>query len=233
MKTNFIAGFLSGALIFGAAGVLAAGLIANPNPFPIMLNGESVSMEGYNIEGSTYFKLRDIAEVVGGFGVNFNDNTIQLSKDGYLYATDQNSSQDVSTVLSAPLTTADEVRKYYTDGDIYADGNFYARVDSAGGVYLNLCAKNISDKPIKYITFIIRLYNPVGDQITDEDGNSEFMLQLVGPLNAGEGFRYLSNMPFAYTYACGKLSIDEMSIEFMDGTVVSGVYGHSTTIIRN
>ena len=85
MKTNFIAGFLSGAVIFGAVGVLAAGLVANPNPFPVQLNGNDVDIEGYNIEGSTYFKLRDIADVVGGFGVDFNNDTIQLSKDGYVY----------------------------------------------------------------------------------------------------------------------------------------------------
>lgn len=85
MKKQFIIGYIAGAITFGAIGALAAGLLANPNPFPIELNGESVSMEGYNIEGSTYFKLRDIAAVVGGFDVDFHDNTIQLSKDGYVY----------------------------------------------------------------------------------------------------------------------------------------------------
>lgn len=85
MKTNFVAGFLSGAVFFGTVGVLAAGLVANPNPFPVQLNGNDVYIEGYNIEGSTYFKLRDIAEIVGDFDVDFNNNTIQLSKDGYVY----------------------------------------------------------------------------------------------------------------------------------------------------
>ena len=32
-----------------------------------------------------YFKLRDIADVVGGFNVDFKNNTIRLSKDGYVY----------------------------------------------------------------------------------------------------------------------------------------------------
>lgn len=56
------------------------------NPYPVLLNGEKAEIEGYNIDGNTYFKLRDIAAVVGGFEVDFNNNVIQLSKDGYRYA---------------------------------------------------------------------------------------------------------------------------------------------------
>ena len=80
-RNNFIAGFLSGALIFGAIGAIAAELIATPNPFPIKLNGEEVSIEGYNLNDSTYFKLRDISNAVGGFDVDFQDNTIILSTE--------------------------------------------------------------------------------------------------------------------------------------------------------
>ena len=87
MKKQFITGFISGALIFGVAGVLAATYTATDNPFPVQLNGNNVQIEGYNIEGSTYFKLRDIADVVGGFNVGFQNNTIQLAKDGYAYET--------------------------------------------------------------------------------------------------------------------------------------------------
>ena len=84
MKKQFIIGFLSGALVFGAIGALAAGLTANINPFMITLNGDNVFIEGYNIEGSTYFKLRDIADVVGGFDVDFVDNVITLTTDDYI-----------------------------------------------------------------------------------------------------------------------------------------------------
>lgn len=85
MKKQFITGFLTGAITFGTMGALAAGLVANPNPFAVQLNGNNVSIEGYNIEGSTYFKLRDIADTVGGFTVDFQNNTIQLAKNGYVY----------------------------------------------------------------------------------------------------------------------------------------------------
>ncbi len=78
MKKQFIIGYIAGAATFGAIGALAAGLTAAPNPFPVMLDGESAAIEGYNIEGSTYFKLRDIADAVGGFTVDFAEDTILI-----------------------------------------------------------------------------------------------------------------------------------------------------------
>ncbi len=79
MKKHFITGFVSGAVVFGMVGVLAAGLVANPNTYPIQLDGKEVSIEGYNVDDYTYFKLRDIADAVGGFNVDFKDDTIVLS----------------------------------------------------------------------------------------------------------------------------------------------------------
>ena len=83
-KNNIIC-FVSGALLFGTVGAFASYYTATENTFPVQLNGENVSIDGYNIDGSTYFKLRDIANVIGGFDVDFSNNTIQLSKDGYEY----------------------------------------------------------------------------------------------------------------------------------------------------
>lgn len=85
MSKQFIFGFIAGAITFGALGALAAGVIAEPNKFPIKLNGNDIEINGYNIDGSTYFRLRDISNTVGGFDVDFQNNTIFLSKDGYEY----------------------------------------------------------------------------------------------------------------------------------------------------
>ena len=85
MKKSIIISFVAGAVIFGSIGVLAGQYVATENAFPVQLNGENVQIEGYNIEGSTYFKLRDIAGIIGGFDVGFYSNTIQLAKDGYEY----------------------------------------------------------------------------------------------------------------------------------------------------
>lgn len=89
IKSNIIS-FVVGSLIFGIIAVCAEQYIASENPFPVLLNGKKVAMEGYNIGGSTYFKLRDISSLVGNFDVDFNNNTIQLSKDGYVYETTKN-----------------------------------------------------------------------------------------------------------------------------------------------
>ncbi len=73
---------------------LAAQVDLNPNTFPITLNGTPVEIEGYNIDGNTYFKLRDIGEKTG-FDVDFQNNTIVI--------TTQTSPQDIiSTVPGMP-----------------------------------------------------------------------------------------------------------------------------------
>lgn len=77
LLTN-VCSFMCGAVMFGAIGAFAATYTATPNTYPVQLNGQSVQLEGYNIEGSTYFKLRDIGDKMG-FDVNFKDNTIVVN----------------------------------------------------------------------------------------------------------------------------------------------------------
>lgn len=75
MKTRknwagFAVGLMCGAVIFGGAGY-AAGVVATPlseTSQKIMLDGQEVSLEGYNINGNSYFKLRDVGKAVD-FGV--------------------------------------------------------------------------------------------------------------------------------------------------------------------
>lgn len=80
MKKSIIIAFTVGAVTFGSVGVFAGQYVATDNSFPININGKMVHPEGYNINGSTYFKLRDIAKIVG-FDVDFVDNTIMLSTE--------------------------------------------------------------------------------------------------------------------------------------------------------
>lgn len=79
MKKNFITGFVSGAVVFTMVGALAANYAATPNTYPITLDGKETAIEGYNVDDYTYFKLRDIADAVGGFEVDFKDDTIVLT----------------------------------------------------------------------------------------------------------------------------------------------------------
>lgn len=114
MKKQFIIGYIAGALTFGVFGVLAAGLTAEPNPFPITLNNQNISMEGYNIEGSTYFKLRDISTAVGCFSVDFANDTIILTTDSAPVNT------PVPTVSPTPVPTVSSQFKSEA-GDILDD----------------------------------------------------------------------------------------------------------------
>jgi len=63
-KVSFILGFVLGAFIFGGAAALAAGVIANPTTSKVFVNGAEIRAEAYNINGSNYFKLRDIGQAM-------------------------------------------------------------------------------------------------------------------------------------------------------------------------
>lgn len=82
MKKNFLSNIIcliTGFTIASTAAVLAATYTATENAFPIKINGTETAMEGYNINGSTYFKLRDIGDRMG-FNVDFQDNTIYIGE---------------------------------------------------------------------------------------------------------------------------------------------------------
>ena len=72
---GLITGIVTGIILTGSAS--AAQYTVTENAFPIKVNGLETAMEGYNINGSTYFKLRDIGGIMG-FNVDFRDNTIYI-----------------------------------------------------------------------------------------------------------------------------------------------------------
>lgn len=82
---KFISGLIVGTIITGIIGAFAVNSIYN-NTYPIYVNGEQKQIQGYNVDDYSYFKLRDIADAVGGFTVDFQNDTIQIAKDGYVYA---------------------------------------------------------------------------------------------------------------------------------------------------
>lgn len=110
---GFMIGIISGVIITGSIGVFAAYYTASDNPFPVTYNGNRVSLEGYNIEGSTYFKLRDIADVVGGFNVGFENNTITLTGQSAPAETVNNTTGNKSTIQ---YDTSFKLDKYYSTG---------------------------------------------------------------------------------------------------------------------
>lgn len=80
MKKNFMLGFISGGIICAAVTGFAVEYAVAPNPYAVKVNGAETVIEGFNINDSSYFKLRDIADAVGGFRVDFVNNEIALTK---------------------------------------------------------------------------------------------------------------------------------------------------------
>ena len=85
---GFAVGLMCGAVIFGGAGY-AAGVVATPlseTSQKVTLDGQEVSLEGYNINGNSYFKLRDVGKAVD-FGVTWDNatRTVQIdTNSGYV-----------------------------------------------------------------------------------------------------------------------------------------------------
>jgi uncharacterized protein YkwD len=69
---NFVLGFIIGAVLFGSTAAVAAGIIAKPTTSKVIVNGNEVYAEVYNINDNNYFKLRDVAQVVD-FSVVWDD----------------------------------------------------------------------------------------------------------------------------------------------------------------
>lgn len=133
---KFILGFITGGIICAAVTGFAVEYAVTVNPFPIKVNGVETSIEGYNINDNTYFKLRDVADAVGGFQVGFTDNTITIDT-----ATVCPMPTETPTVSSTPAPTAvidvsdyivkgDDGKDYTTDGlEVeYVDGVAYIDV---------------------------------------------------------------------------------------------------------
>lgn len=100
-----------------------------------------------------------------------------------------------------------------------------SKPNSAGGVDLFIGFENKSEKVIKYITFDVIPYNAVGDPVKcDIRRRSLFGAKSTGPYNIGEGLEgdysgYWENA--WYNYHVETLSLNEINIEYMDGTTVT------------
>ncbi|MDR2088521.1 MAG: hypothetical protein LBP73_04105 [Clostridiales Family XIII bacterium] len=70
-KFGFVAGFVCGALLFGSTAAFAAGILAQPKTAAVVIDGRTVDLEGYVIEGSHYFRLRDLSAKLAPGGKDF------------------------------------------------------------------------------------------------------------------------------------------------------------------
>jgi len=92
-------------------------------------------------------------------------------------------------------------------------------MNSADGVTVRIGFENISqDRTIKYITFSIVGYNPVGDPVVgNHSRRSKETVKGVGPIEPGEGAAYsFDNVWYAGTLTC--IELHRTVVEYMDGS---------------
>ena len=69
---QFILGVIVGAVIFGGTAALAAGIIAQPKTATVKINGQVVDLQGYLINDSHYFQLRDLDAALQAYNKGFS-----------------------------------------------------------------------------------------------------------------------------------------------------------------
>lgn len=124
---KFILGFITGGIICATATGFAVEYAVTANPFPVAVNGTETAIEGYNINDNTYFKLRDVADAVGGFNVGFSDNTITIDTDTAAEPTPTPTPTPSFTPAQISIVKGDDGYDYTSDGiEVeYVDGVAY------------------------------------------------------------------------------------------------------------
>lgn len=104
--------------------------------------------------------------------------------------------------------------------------------NSADGIKLCWQAENISGKTVKYYTVTVYFYNSVDDPACSEiTGKASKTIKVVGPVNPGETIVLFSIVDYVPT--CRKVVIGEITLEYTDGTIDTGWYGHYTTKVNS
>ena len=132
---KYIAGFVAGALV--STGIaLAVEYQIEPNPYPVVINGREHNIEGYNINGRSYFQLRDLGKAMD-FAVGFQNE--QVVVDGSKPNSEVLDSTPTPTATPNPnAMTKEELVKAVNEIDVtqWMDTNTYsnANVTASDGV---------------------------------------------------------------------------------------------------
>ena len=121
----------------------AAGQTAIPTSSTVLVNGNNIKFDAYNIDGSNYFKLRDVAYVINGTTKQFDvawdsaNNAIKLTS-GAMYTT---VGGEMAGKGSGNKTAEPTDSKMYIDGKAVSftsyniDGNNYFKLRDIGQVF--------------------------------------------------------------------------------------------------
>ena len=69
---QFVLGIVVGAVFFGGTAAIAAGIMAQPKTAAIVIDGQTVDLKGYLVEGNHYFQLRDLSDKLAAGDKDFS-----------------------------------------------------------------------------------------------------------------------------------------------------------------
>lgn len=132
---EFILGLILGGFIFTSISTFADEIYnVIINPFKVTVNGTEKNIEGYNINGSTYFKLRDIGKYVG-FNVDFENEVIQIETTNQIDVKSSNTQKGFyDTVFEIWDNThkLNNIAIIEKNGEIYLEGGMVSCIGTAG-----------------------------------------------------------------------------------------------------
>lgn len=116
-----------------------------------------------------------------------------------------------STSPTPPSIDMDEIKTAIEINDVVVSAP-----NSANGVDLVIYYKNLSEKEIKYITFVVTPYNAVNDPVTDEiTSDSSLNFRITGPvskLGSLDDIKKMSNPYYYYDKKVGSwLQVQSMN----------------------
>ncbi|MFF2089501.1 hypothetical protein [Paenibacillus sp. NPDC058174] len=116
-----------------------------------------------------------------------------------------------------------------TAEDRFSEPNkFKYAINSANGITLTWQVNNLTGKTINYYNVKLSTFNPVGDPSYDEhSGKNTFKLRYVGPIEPDDTL-VVFNL-FSYQGALESIRIDEVELEYADGTKETVVYDRTTS----
>lgn len=179
-------GFILGSCTFNIFATVNSLYDIIANPYRIMINGKETTIEGYNINGYSYFKLRDIGTQTKSFNVDFKEDMILIDTINATALTvdDETSSSNNVDVTEKNIVTIDtdiyavNDEKYfyfqYINNNLLSNTFITAKWEDSENYSLVLCNKNNHSIILEPIPFEIYCEHA----IVSEDYFNNYILPL-------------------------------------------------------
>lgn len=130
---KFLIGLICGIFISSSTVMAYQSYVAYKNEYSVFVDGQESDIDGYNINGYTYFKLRDIGKYIG-FNVDFKEGDIIIN-------TYQNDINDLEQNYYAVGDLNSRLKKVRLSIEENSSGNYFISVLDRQG---NILVKTIN-----------------------------------------------------------------------------------------